>query len=208
VASTRSYRSPRRERDAAETRRDILAAARELFAAHGYARVTVADIARRACIAVKTVYASAGTKADILTELLALEVASSGAQETLAAVRATGDLESAMRVLAQGTRRGNESNRESLEIMFSSMASHDTAEGIWRQATTAYRQILRDIAEFLDERGWLADGLDAGRAADQLWFCFGLTAWRTLVTDCGWSYDDAERWLGGQALRMLGRAPT
>lgn len=201
---TRSYRSPRRENDAAATRRDILLAARELFAAQGYARVTVADIARRAGIAVKTVYASAGTKTDILSELLAAATHDAGAQETLAAVRETDDLESAMRLLARGTRSGNESHHETVQIMFSSMAGNDIAEDVWRQATEYYRDTLRDIAEHLGGRGLLAPGLDVERAADRLWFCFGLTAWRTLVRDCGWTYDEAEQWLCRQAVAMLG----
>jgi AcrR family transcriptional regulator len=204
VASTRSYRSPLREREAAETRQEILRAARELFATRGYARTTVADIARRAGTAVKTVYASAGTKADILAELLASDVANSGADETVAAVRETRELESAIRVVARGTRTGNESNRQSIEIMYSAMTSQDVAEGVWRQATTDYRRSLREIAQYLADIGELAPGLDVPRAADRLWFCFGIPAWRTLVLDCGWSYDDAEQWLCRQAARMLG----
>jgi AcrR family transcriptional regulator len=200
---TRPYRSVRRETGAAATRRDILVAARELFATQGYTRVTVADIAGRAGIAVKTVYASAGTKADILNELLAAAVHSSGAEETLAAIHETDDLESAMRQLASGTRRGQETHQESLDILFSSMASHETAEDIWRQATEYYRETLRRVAEHLHGQGLLAAGLDVGAAADRLWFCFGLTAWRTLVKDCGWPYEEAERWLRVQAVGML-----
>jgi AcrR family transcriptional regulator len=203
---TRLYRSVRREADAAATRRDILVAARELFATRGYARVTVADIAGRARTAVKTVYASAGTKGDILNELLAEAVHTSGAEETLAAILETDDLESAMRHLARGTRRGQERHRETLDILFSSMASHEVAEDIWRQATEYYRETLRRIAQHLHARGLLAPGLDVGAAADRLWFCFGLTAWRTLVKDCEWTYDEAERWLCGQAVGMLGDA--
>jgi AcrR family transcriptional regulator len=204
VASTRSYRSPRRERDAAETRQEILRAARELFAVRGYARVTVAEIARWAGTAVKTVYASAGTKADILAELLATDVASSGDDEIVAAVRQTRDLASAVCLVARGTRNGNESHRQTLEIMYTSMASHDAAEGFWRQATGEYRRALREIAQHMADVGALAPGLDVASASDRLWFCFGIPAWRTLVHDCGWSYDEAERWLYRQAVRMLG----
>ncbi len=206
MASTRSYRSPRRESDAADTRRDILRGARDLFAAQGYARVTVADIARHAGIAVKTVYASAGTKADILTELLTDAVQNAGAQETLAEVLRSEDLDAAVRVLARGTRAGNETHHETIQIMFSSMAGSDIAAEIWHRSTDYYRDTLRRVAEHLHTRGLLAPGLDVDAAADRLWFCFGITAWRTLVADCGWTYDEAERWLCRQAVGMLGDA--
>jgi hypothetical protein len=45
--------------------------------------------------------------------------------------------------------------------------------------------------------------MPVGRAGDILWFCFGIGAWRTLVGDCGWAWDDAEVWLRDQAVAML-----
>ncbi|TLZ31303.1 MAG: helix-turn-helix transcriptional regulator, partial [Gammaproteobacteria bacterium] len=51
------YHSPRRAEQAIATRRAVLDAARDLFIEQGYAVTTVADIARRARVAVDTVYA-------------------------------------------------------------------------------------------------------------------------------------------------------
>jgi hypothetical protein len=64
--------------------------------------------------------------------------------------------------------------------------------------------VLADVAVHLREVGLLADGHDIDQVADVLWFCFGTGAWRTLIKDCGWSWDEAERWLGEQAVTMLG----
>lgn len=200
----RAYRSPRREQDAATTRNDVLAAAAELFAAKGYGRVTVADISQRAGVAQKTVYASAGSKADILNELIAAAVADSGAEESLVEIRKTGDLAEAMRILARGTRLCNERHEAALEIMHAALPVHDDAESLWRNATEFYRSVLGRIAEHLDACGVLAE---PQRAADVLWFCFGLTSWRTLVRECGWTWDDAERWLAVHATALLSRRP-
>lgn len=200
---TRPYRSPRRAEDAAATRSDILTAARDLFAARGYARVTVADIARAAGTAVKTVYASAGGKAGILAELISSAVADSGAEHTLAEVRTTRDLASALAVLAHGTRRGNENHRIAIDIMYSAMSAHDDAERVWHAGTSVYRETLHAVAEHLDAIGALGGTVD--RAADVLWFCFGPAAWRTLVGDCGWSWDEAQSYLRDQAIAALTR---
>ena len=204
VPTVRPYRSPRREHDAANTRSDILTAARELFTANGYARVTVADIARQARVATKTVYASAGSKADILNELIASAVADSGAHETLAAVQRTTDLQQALDTLAHGTRVGNETHQDAINIMYAAMSVHDDAQALWKQGTTLYRAVLRDIAAHLKDSGALPDNLDVDRGADILWFCFGTSAWRTLTKDCRWTWDDAEHWLSRQAVAMLG----
>src|SRR5579875_950703 len=79
----RRYRSPRRAAQAAETRRAVLAAARELLSEVGYRGMTVAAIARRADVAVDTVYASVGRKPEVLRRLV--ETALSGTDETVPA---------------------------------------------------------------------------------------------------------------------------
>lgn len=75
--------------------------------------------------------------------------------------------------------------------------------GIWQQVVAEYRGGLRAAAEHLVEAGLVATNLDADAVTDRLWFCFGLGAWRSLIDECGWTYDDAERWLSRQAQRAL-----
>lgn len=197
---TRPYHSPRRELDAANTRREIVEAAQRLFIAHGYARVTVAQIAREARVAPKTVYASAGSKAGLLHEIIESAVAGSGALATLEAVRATADPDEAVTILAAGTRQGNETHHDAIEIMYAAIPVHDDAQNLWQRGTAEYRETLRQAAGHLVTCG---GATSIARAADILWFCFGTTAWRTLIGDCGWSWDDAQAWLAGQAIRML-----
>ena len=64
--SPRTYRSPRREEQAAATRRAVLRAARDLFTRKGYPDTTVAEVARRAKVSVDTLYASVGRKPQLL----------------------------------------------------------------------------------------------------------------------------------------------
>jgi AcrR family transcriptional regulator len=77
------YHSPRRAEQAIATRRAVLDAARELFIERGYAVTTVADIARRARVAVDTVYATVGRKPALLREVL--ETAISGSDQAVPA---------------------------------------------------------------------------------------------------------------------------
>ena len=56
VNPRRRYVSPRRQQSAADTRQRIVAAARDLFVARGYAGTTVAQVALHAEVALKTVY--------------------------------------------------------------------------------------------------------------------------------------------------------
>jgi AcrR family transcriptional regulator len=60
---------PRRQMQAAQTRRDILIAARRLFAQQGYAATSMNDIAEEAGVALQTVYSSVGPKPAIVLAL-------------------------------------------------------------------------------------------------------------------------------------------
>ena len=201
MTTPRRYHSPRRAQDAADTRRDILRAAAELFASNGYARVTVADIAKASGVAQQTVYSSAGSKSDILNEVLAEAIQDSGGSATVEAVLLTEDLPTALGVVARGTRLGNELQQQAVEIIFAAMPVHENGAQLWALATGRYREALGLVAEHLRDKGFVSD---VEHTTDVLWFCFGLHAWRSLVKDCGWSWDEAEAWLARQATTILG----
>src|SRR5688572_15422015 len=69
VNAKRPYDSPRRRAQAAATRRDILEAARRLFAERGYAATTMEAVAAEAGVALKTVYVAFETKSGLLRAL-------------------------------------------------------------------------------------------------------------------------------------------
>jgi tetracycline repressor-like protein len=68
-SSGRPSHSPRRQEAAAETRRRIRQAARQLFVANGYAATSIRAVAERAGVAEKTVYLAFPTKTDLLKEV-------------------------------------------------------------------------------------------------------------------------------------------
>jgi AcrR family transcriptional regulator len=70
VKSKRTYASPRRKQQAAETGSAILRAARELFVDQGWKATTIAAIAAKAGVATETVYAKFGTKRAILQAMV------------------------------------------------------------------------------------------------------------------------------------------
>ncbi|WP_169922733.1 TetR/AcrR family transcriptional regulator [Streptomyces lushanensis] len=188
---------------AAETHRDIIDAARRLFLERGYAHVTVADIAREAGTAVKTVYTSAGSRLDILRETIHHAAAHSGGEGTAEFIRNSEDGPSAIALLAHRTRLSNEHHRESIAILYSALPVQENAAELWEEGTSLYFCALREIASHLDGLGALRPGLTVDRCADELFFCFGLNAWRTLVDDLGRTWDQAEAELTAIATRIL-----
>src|SRR5205823_5687436 len=69
VKPSRRYHSPRRQQQAAETRRAILEAAQRLFERRGYSVTTMEAVAAEAGVALKTVYVAFSTKSGLLRGL-------------------------------------------------------------------------------------------------------------------------------------------
>ena len=70
----RAYTSPRRRQQAAETRAAVQATAAALFSEKGWAATGMRDVATAAGVSVETVYASFGSKADLLMAALDMAV--------------------------------------------------------------------------------------------------------------------------------------
>lgn len=175
-----------------------------LFAERGYGRVTVADIATAAGVAAKTVFASVGSKRDILDRIVDDAVVESGYEQAVAQVLATSTRQSALRVLARGTRAGNEGQSTAQEAIRTALPVHEDGEALWERATAAYRAALLTVARHLHSLDGASHGYSPDEAADLLWLWFGPTGWRTLVAENGWSWDRAEETLYRTALATLG----
>src|SRR5512141_1870147 len=77
----RPYNSTRRQAQARETRRQIIEAARRLFAEHGYAGATIEAIAQEAGVAPETIFTTFGNKRTILAALI--DVAVGGDEQSI-----------------------------------------------------------------------------------------------------------------------------
>ena len=199
---SRSYRSPRRDRAAADTRAAILATATRLFLERGYGRVTVADIASAAGTAVPTVYASIGGKSAILAKLVHDAERDPIVEESLQAIRASQSPQEVVEITGHATRMDNERYHDLIQVEVSAAAIDETAASTLQSSDRLYVHTLGKTARRLQELRALKDGLTVRRATDVLWFYFGHRSWHVFV-ERRWSWDDAERWLVTQASSAL-----
>lgn len=202
MPSPRPYVSPLREQAAARTRALILRRATELFAERGYARVTVADIASAAGVASKTVFASVGSKGDILDRIVEQGEADSDYERSLAELLTLRTPQSVLRQLARGTRFGNEGQFTVHEAIHKALPVHDNGEALWERYTAAYRDALLTAARHLHVLA-PPPPYTVEQTAGLLWFWFGPSGWRTLVVENGFTWDDAEDLLYRTAVATL-----
>ena len=199
----RTYNSPRRADAALATRAAILDAGRELFLAKGYAKVTVAEIASRARVAVQTVYGSTGGKAAILQALLDPVLEDPAVEETLAGIAATDDPREVIAVTAGGTRRAHERHWELMRGLYYSTSAGPAVATVMDKATLAYLAALTAVADRLIALDALKPELDRQAAVDLLWYFLGRSGWYTLVADRAWDFDRAEAQLSAAAQQAL-----
>lgn len=201
--AARPYQSARRSQAAAETRAVILASAMRLFLSRGYGTVTVADIAREAAVAVPTVYASTGGKSAILASLIDETMRDPVGAETLAALRHCQTPQEAMAVTVHGVRVENERYHDMIQVMVAAATLDETATATLAGSDRRVRQALARTSRRLRELRALKPGITLGKATDVLWFYLGHHAWHLLTAGQGWSWEEAELWLGEQASTAL-----
>ena len=199
----RPYRSVRRAETAGDTRARILDAAMRLFVDKGYGKVTVNDIAREAGVAVPTVYTSAGGKTAILATVIDEAVRDPVVDATLAAVREAREPHEVINLIANGTRVDNERYRDIIAVNRTASVVDESATEILERSNAAYRRALAEAVPRLREIKALPTHFTDERATDALWFYFGHQSWHTLVTELGWTWDEAEEWLREQAATAL-----
>jgi AcrR family transcriptional regulator len=190
---TRRYHSPRRAEQAAVTRRAVLEAARELFVADGYATTTVAGVARRARVAVDTVYATVGRKPDLLREVL--ETAISGTDVAVPAQQR--DYVQAARAATRARDKialyveGLVAIQQRLAPVFLAVrdagAADPGAAALWTSISERRAANMRRFAADLRATGELRADLTDDEVADVIWSTNGPEYWVLLVRDRGWS---------------------
>lgn len=196
----RRYDSTRRQEQARETRRAILAAAGRLFVDPGYAATPLTAVAAEAGVAVQTVYAVFGSKRQLLSELVDVMVAGDDEPVPLperpfvVEIRALADPRAK---LARYARHLAETHARQTDVMIAlagaATADRDAAE-IWRKNVAERRQGMGMFAAELVATGSVGADHDVDSVADVLWLAMDFRNYDWLVRQRGWSVARFERW--------------
>ena len=181
-----------RAEQAAVTTRRILDAARRRFGDAGYAATTLREIASEAGVAVQTVYAVFGSKANILRALRESVVTDPAASDAYAAAIAATGLEDALGSFARSIRLRWEAGHEIVMIV-SNAAAADPAIRV--EVATANGMRGEGIARLAGRLGDLDRGLDPDRVAALLDALTLTSVYERLVAHHDWSSDEYEEWL-------------
>ena len=207
-AGKRPYRSPQRDRQREETRAAVVDAAWDLFVEQGYAATSIAEIARTAGVSPETVYATFGTKREVLrvvVETASTGVAEGGAvvdAELLERVRAEPDARVRLEVMGEATYDSLVRVGPLDEVVRAAAAGDPEIASLAREHETQRLRDIRVLVALLAEAGPLR--MSERDAADVVWALARSTGfYRNLTVDRGWSRTRAFRALNDAIARTV-----
>jgi len=209
VKPKRRYNSPRRQEQAAATRRAILEAAQQLFEHQGYAATTMEAIATEARVALKTVYVAFATKSGLLHALWDLllkgdeQDASVAERPWYREVIEETDPERQLRLNARNARVVKVRIAALLEVIRDAAPADPDTGALWKLIQSDFYDNQRAIVETLHKKNALQPGLDIARATDILWTLNHPDLWLLLVGKRGWTPEQFEQWFGDTACSQL-----
>lgn len=209
VKPRRSYNSPRRQQQAAATRRSILEAAQRLFDEQGYPATTMEAIAAEAGVALKTVYVVFATKSGLLRALWDLRLKGDQDEAGVAErpwyqeVVNEPDAERQLRLNAHNARVVKERIAGVLKMIRGAAPTDADTGALWQLIQTDFYANQRVIVESVHAKGALRPGLDVTRASDILWTLNHPDVWLLLVGERGWTPAQFEEWFADTSCAQL-----
>jgi AcrR family transcriptional regulator len=210
MSTPRRYDGTRRTEAALDTRRRILAAAREELLTAGYHATTVTSLARRAGVSPQTIYNAVGSKAAVLKAVYDVMLAGDDApipmneRTEIARVRAQRSMSATMRAYAAMARMIAERVGPLIGVVLAEGAGGDAElrdflDTIERERHVGNTGVVTHIAE----RFGLPNGLTRRRAIDHVWTVTAPEIADRLIRRCGWRPVEYEKWLAAELIAGL-----
>jgi len=211
VKSRRPYKSVRRQEQAIQTRREILAAAGLLFRESGYAGTSMPVIAARARVVVETIYRAFGSKAGLFKAVIEAAVAGGSARadvpvEERPAIRAVIEEPDPRRQVALYAATQPGIHRRSgplLGALRDAAGADPELRSLWNEIEAGRLAGQGRFVGMLAEQGRLRAGLSVEEGRDIVWTLSSLAVYAMLVGTRGWSAEEYEAWLSAALVREL-----
>jgi len=196
-------RTSRRATQALQTRQEILATARGLFASNGYSGTSVAQIAAAAGVSVQTIYDSLGSKRAIVLALNDLIDEEGDVRALASAIPTSTDPIELLRIAATISRNINERCGDIVAALFSAAAVETEMREVRDESRRRHRAGIARLTHRLAALEALRGDLDAETAADVIAAMTDPQVARTFVGEYGWTWDRWQEWTEAALIRLV-----
>lgn len=199
----RVYHSEARDAQAAQTRIQILEAAKRLFQKEGFDRTTISKLAKAAEVSMPTIYALFKSKRGVLQALIDealppekfVELVEESMQEKV--------LKKRLSITAKLARQMYDAERGLMDILRgASVVAPEFKELEQERENRRYERQGEFVKQMVKSK-MLAKGLTVSKARDILWILTGRDIYRMCVVERGWTSDEYEKWLTQQLVSSL-----
>jgi len=199
----RPYKSLVRQRQAHDTRRRIVEAARRLLQRDGYAGMTIDAIAQQAQVSAQSVYAIFKSKTGILIELLDESMFGPEYEEVVRQTLKASDPKARLRLAAGVAKQIRSAQSAAFDLMRGSGVIAPELAKLEQQRERLRYEKEEGMITFLRDRGRLRPGLNHKTARDIFWMLTGGDVYRMLVCERGWSPEEYQNWLADTLVHLL-----
>lgn len=202
----RPYRSPRRQKQAEETRALVLDAAEKLFKERGYAGTSIAAVADHAGVSPESVYGHFGSKRVLLGELFRRAVrgahpAPVPEQEAPRTLAAATDQREQLRLFAADIAPRLERAAPLITVLAAAAQSNPELGRLLATLHADRLSNLRVLVDALAVNGPLR--LPAGDAVETVWALTSPELHQLLIRRRGWTRPRYEEWLATSLAELL-----
>ncbi len=196
----RPYDSTRRQEQAQDTRRRIIAAARELFVRQGYGKTTIVQIAEEAGVAVETVYGAFRNKSTLLRHVWYVDFRGDEDdvplydRTAMQAILAEGDLATRVRRHAAFVTATNRRMSSLVDMLTGAAASEPVAAAMLAEWADRRIDVASKYARAAADTGQL--GVSEDHCRDVLFATMDGALWQRLVVERAWTDTQYADWLG------------
>lgn len=199
----RSYHSEGRSTRAAETKKRILNASKELFESDGFEEVTIEKLAQAASVSVPTIYALFQSKRGILRALMNEALPTDQFQELVEiSIRETSPSKR-LAISAKIARQMYDAERAQMEIFRGAAVLAPEFKELENERESRRYQRQEITIKAMAKEKSLAKGLKVAQARDILWAFTGRDMYRMFVVERGWTSDEYEEWLTQILIKTL-----
>jgi AcrR family transcriptional regulator len=181
----------------------VLEAARALFVRHGIDRVTIAQIAKKAGVAVSTVYALYESKEGILRALLRATLFGPRFQAAFAQLEGVKDPIKLIELTAQVARAIYEGESSELGLMRGASAFSPALRKLEQEFETVRFDMQQERLRILFAQSKQRRGLTFDEARRVLWMYTSRDVYRMLVHEGGWTPGRYQEWLCDTLMKAL-----
>lgn len=193
-------RATKQTQRAADTRRRILAASRDLFVSNGYGATNLQEVADRAGVAIQTIYFVFGNKRKLLKELVDVTIA--GDDEPIATMNrpwfheaiASETADALLRAHVRGTSEVLHRVAAITDMVATAAASDAELTQLWPDGEQPRLQVHMAAAEALLTKPGAQPGITAETAADILFALLSPSLYLLFVRERGWPPQRWEQW--------------